>query len=219
MAFSDGDASARLPLAAPDTALKTRSGTFAAALFSGQRRRLMRPVILVTSEVDVDGEPVADASRADYAHLLTQVGALPLVLPYQADRIADYLAMGDGVVIAGVRRNGPASAQAETFEQRLVVAAAAAAAELPLLGISEGMQVLGRHLGGQAAGGYRAIAHAEDGAVDAFEGNTRQLCLGVRWHMPHRPTALDQALIDRFVANCRQRAGSLRGAGATRQDA
>ena len=172
----------------------------------------VRPILLVTPDFDARRCDSIDSQQANYVDVLTLAGALPLIPPCQPDRIDDYLALANGVVITGIRPDGQAMDQPETFERRLV--AAATGAGLPLLGISDGMHLISRHLGGRKQERYRTVAHAEDGAVDAFEANTRALCLGVRWHMSDRLTALDRALIGRFMAHCRQHAERTRGVAA-----
>lgn len=49
-------------------------------------------------------------------------------------------------------------------------------------------------------GRFRVVARAEDGVVEAFEGETDGFCLGVQWHPEYRLTDLDRGILKLFVA-------------------
>ncbi|WP_292622059.1 gamma-glutamyl-gamma-aminobutyrate hydrolase family protein [Mesorhizobium sp.] len=84
--------------------------------------------------------------RANYAAALAAAGALPVVLPYMPDRIAEIVARFDGFLISGSTPGVSEIPGRTDFELALIRAALAAGK--PVLGICNGMQTIGLALGG-----------------------------------------------------------------------
>lgn len=49
-------------------------------------------------------------------------------------------------------------------------------------------------------GRFRVTARAQDGVIEAFEGETPGFCLGIQWHPEYRLTDFDRAIFRTFVA-------------------
>ena len=62
-----------------------------------------------------------------------------------------------------------------------------------------------RH-GLQGPGRFRVAALAEDGVIEAIEGDTPELSLGIQWHPEYRLTPLDREILAMFIARCAERA-------------
>ena len=148
----------------------------------------MRPVVGITPDL---GETTARPGRPvlpryelkqAYANAVEQAGGLPVVLPYlQAagssadDAILEVLQLCDALVITGgafdippelygatpAERLGPLKPGRTAFEQRLL--RAALVADVPVLGICGGMQLLAVELGGTL---HQDILHELPGALD-----------------------------------------------------
>jgi putative glutamine amidotransferase len=116
-----------------------------------------RPRIGVT--LDVAGEARYALPRA-YADAVLAAGGLPLLLPHAREAAEAYLALLDGLVVAGGAFDVPPELYGEprrpvcgethpertAFEQELLLAALAA--RLPVLGVCGGMQLLNVVCGG-----------------------------------------------------------------------
>jgi putative glutamine amidotransferase len=144
----------------------------------------MKPVIGITPDV---GESAARPGRPSvpryelkvaYADAVLAAGGLPIILPYSEDENAPKQAIElcDGLVITGgafdispelygakLRSNrlGPLKVGRTAYEQRVL--RAALDADLPVLGICGGMQLLAVELGGSL---YQDIADEVPGAFD-----------------------------------------------------
>lgn len=55
-------------------------------------------------------------------------------------------------------------------------------------------------------GQFRIAARADDGVIEAIEGEATAFCLGVQWHPEYRLTNLDRAILATFVSRCIDRA-------------
>ncbi len=97
-----------------------------------------------------------DLYMADYARSVLRAGGLPIHLPLDADP-ADYLDLVDGLVFTGGADVDPASYGAantdSSFESirdsyEFALLDAALEADLPVLGICRGLQLLNVHVGG-----------------------------------------------------------------------
>jgi len=154
----------------------------------------MRPVIGVTPDVGKTtsrrGRPALERYELTrtYADAVAAVGGLPIVLPYSEDPSApdETLNLCDGLVITGGAfdiaaelygatsgaRMGPLKPARTAYEQRLL--RAALAADVPVLGICGGMQLLAVELGGTL---HQDIA---DEVTDALEHEQR--------HDPREPS-------------------------------
>jgi putative glutamine amidotransferase len=143
----------------------------------------MRPVIGVTPDVGESRSrrgrpalPVYELKRA-YTDAVFAAGGLPIVLPYSDDPAApkEALDLCDGLVITGGAfdipaelygatpgaRMGPLKPGRTAFEQRLL--RAALAADVPVLAICGGMQLLAVEAGGTL---YQDIAHEVRGSLE-----------------------------------------------------
>src|SRR3954469_10849496 len=143
----------------------------------------MRPVIGITPDVGETtprpGRPALPRYelKQAYADAVHAAGGLPVVLPYTEDEDAptDALELCDGVVITGGAfdipaelygaapgaRMGPLKRGRTAFEQRVL--RAALAADVPVLAICGGMQLLAIELGGTL---YQDILQEIPGALD-----------------------------------------------------
>ena len=131
-----------------------------------------KPVVGITpaatDDVLVHGTFRRQAIGAAYVAAVLAAGGVPLVLPYQAGHAADLLAVVDGLLLSGGGDVDPArygdttrhpatygiDAARDAFE--LDLATAAVAAEVPVLGICRGLQVL------NVAGGGTLWQHVPD---------------------------------------------------------
>lgn len=57
-------------------------------------------------------------------------------------------------------------------------------------------------------GRFRVVARAQDGVIEAFEGETPGLCLGIQWHPEYRLTDFDRAIFRMFVSRSATRAAT-----------
>ena len=107
----------------------------------------MSPVIAITPDCSTLGSPENQyILRSNYAEALAQAGALPVILPYLPHAVAEIVERFDGFVISGTTPGILEVPGRTGFERQLIDAAL----ELrkPLLGICNGMQLLGLALGG-----------------------------------------------------------------------
>jgi putative glutamine amidotransferase len=143
----------------------------------------MRPVIGITPDV---GETSARAGRPSlplytlkqaYADAVLAAGGLPIVLPYSEDETAPHeaVALCDGLVLTGGAfdippemygarpgdRLGPLKRGRTAYEQRVLMAALDA--DIPILGICGGMQLLAVAAGGTL---FQDIGDEVPGAFD-----------------------------------------------------
>jgi putative glutamine amidotransferase len=148
----------------------------------------MRPVIGITPDV---GETTARPGRPQlaryelkqaYADAVLAAGGLPIVLPYSEDEEGpdEALELCDGLVITGGAfdipadlygatpgaRMGPLKRGRTAYEQRVL--RAALAADVPVLAICGGMQLLAVELGGTL---YQDIGEEVPGALDHEQPN------------------------------------------------
>ena len=148
----------------------------------------MRPVIGITPDLgQTSARPGRPATpqyelKQAYTDAVLAAGGLPIVLPYSEDASApqEALDLCDGLVItggafdipaelygahAGVRM-GPLKRGRTAFEQRVL--RAALAADVPVLGVCGGMQLLAVELGGTL---FQDIVHEVPGALDHEQRN------------------------------------------------
>ena len=148
----------------------------------------MRPVIGITPDVGQTsprpGRPALPRYelKQAYADAVLAAGGLPVVLPYSDDEEApaETLELCDGVVITGGAfdipaelygatpgaRMGPLKRGRTAFEQRVL--RAALAADVPVLAVCGGMQLLAVELGGTL---YQDIATEVPGALEHEQPN------------------------------------------------
>ena len=148
----------------------------------------MRPVIGITPDLgQTSARPGRPATpqyelKQAYTDAVLAAGGLPIVLPYSEDASApqEALDLCDGLVItggafdipaelygahAGVRM-GPLKRGRTAFEQRVL--RAALAADVPVLGVCGGMQLLAVELGGTL---FQDIVQEVPGALDHEQRN------------------------------------------------
>lgn len=124
---------------------------------------MTRPLIGITSDIEYrDGNPGRDWYFLDARNIpaLAEAGAVPVMLPHQADLIDAYLERLDGVIISGggyqfpaptllgdVAKEPPEKVARIRFELALV--AAAEARRMPILGVCGGFQLMNVASGGE----------------------------------------------------------------------
>lgn len=153
----------------------------------------MTPVIAITPDCSA---PLGSAEsqyvlRRNYAEAVAQAGALPVILPYLPDAVAEIVERFDGIVISGTTPGVLEVPGRTSFERQLIDAALQL--RKPLLGICNGMQLLGLALGGAlipdiTAHGAQDVDHLPHPvpdrpahAVDLIEGRwLRRLAAGPR---------------------------------------
>lgn len=136
-----------------------------------------RPVVGVTLDAESGGAYSRYpwyALRENYCEVLAEAGALPLPLPHAPDLVPHYLAMLDGLVITGgafdidpaLYGAGERHPTVRLKERRTrfewEMTQAALAADLPVLGICGGQQLLNVVLGGTL------LQHIPDAVPDAL---------------------------------------------------
>lgn len=108
-----------------------------------------RPSILVTSDLEVDPaapSEAVDVLRRNYCAAIYAAGGQPLIAPCLPGAAEGTLASADGVLIAGTRPGHDAGPERRRFEIELI--RGALDRDMPVLGICNGMQLLGEVLGG-----------------------------------------------------------------------
>jgi len=110
----------------------------------------VHPVILLTPDIETPVDNPTEAEyvvRANYMNAVAELGGVPMILPYGQKHIAVALDICDGVVITGSRPGATVAPTRKAFETALITAVVDA--QVPLLGICHGMQLIGQHLGGR----------------------------------------------------------------------
>lgn len=108
-----------------------------------------RPVILITPDLSVPDGPEGEPHyvlRTNYAEAIGEAGGLPMILPYGLSNMDATLGLAGGVLITGTAPGFEAGPERREFELELIRRALAAGK--PLLGICNGMQLMGEWLGG-----------------------------------------------------------------------
>ena len=137
-----------------------------------------RPVIGLT----LDHEPAGGyskfpwyAMRENYFGAVSRAGGLPIALPHEPERAADYLALIDGLVVTGgnfdvdpalfgaPERHDSVSTKDKRTQFELAITCAAHAADMAVLGICGGQQLMNVALGGSL------IQHIPDAIPNALE--------------------------------------------------
>jgi len=124
----------------------------------------MKPVIGITPSPSIDAQPHGEFLRhvlnEAYASAVDAAGGVPVILPPRPDNIDRLLDLVDGLLLSGgadldPARYGESDLHPTTYgidptrdRFELALVAAAVEADLPLLGICRGMQVLNVALGG-----------------------------------------------------------------------
>jgi putative glutamine amidotransferase len=140
-------------------------------------RSRRNPVIGLT----LDHEPAGGyskfpwyAMRENYFSAISRAGGLPVALPHEPERAAEYLALIDGLVVTGgafdvdpalfgaKSRHDSVSTKDRRTQFELAITRAAHAADMPTLGICGGEQLMNVALGGTL------IQHIPDAIADAL---------------------------------------------------
>jgi len=106
------------------------------------------PVIAITPDCSFDEDAPTESTyvlRMNYASALAEAGALPVMLPYLPDRLDEVVTRFDGFLISGSTPGISEMPGRTGFELALIDAASAAGK--PVLGICNGMQMIGLALG------------------------------------------------------------------------
>jgi putative glutamine amidotransferase len=141
------------------------------------------PLIGITPDTirhpEEEGQP-AYAARRNYLEAIARAGGMAVILPYDVARAADYLAKVDGLLITGGRFDLPADwyggqprstlilKEDRSLGERALIDAALTN-DMPVLGVCNGMQLLG------VMHGASMIEHIPDdvpGALDHMAPNT-----------------------------------------------
>jgi len=122
----------------------------------------------------------AYAARRNYVDAIAKAGGMAVILPYDVGRAADYLARVDGLLVTGGRFDLPADwyggqprpasvlKEQRSLGERALIAGALLS-DMPVLGVCNGMQLLG------VMHGASMIEHIPDdvpGALDHMAPNT-----------------------------------------------
>ena len=114
------------------------------------------------------------AMRENYFSAVSQAGGLPIALPHEPERAADYLSLIDGLVVTGgnfdvdpalfgaAERHASVATKDKRTQFELAMARTAHAADLPTLGICGGQQLMNVALGGSL------IQHIPDAIPNAL---------------------------------------------------
>jgi len=114
------------------------------------------------------------AMRENYFTAIARAGGLPVALPHEPERAAEYLALIDGLVVTGgafdvdpalfgaAERHDSVSTKDRRTQFELAITRAAHAADMPALGICGGQQLMNVALGGTL------IQHIPDAIPDAL---------------------------------------------------
>ena len=162
---------------------------------------MTRPVIGLTVDAEAAGGYSKFpwlALRENYGGAVDTAGGLPVLLPHQPDRIDDYLALIDGLIITGgdfdvdpalygaADRHPSVTTKDDRTAFEAAMTRAALAADRPVLGICGGQQLLHVVLGGAL------IQHIPDAVPDALAheqpnprdepGHTVSIVAGTRLH-------------------------------------
>jgi putative glutamine amidotransferase len=135
------------------------------------------PLIGITTDIvghpEEEGQP-AYAARRNYVDAIAGAGGMAVLLPYDADRAPDYLARIDGLLVTGGRFDIPAEWYGGQAKNSAVLKpdrslaerafmSAALVLDMPLLGVCNGMQLLG------VMHGATMIEHIPDDVRDALD--------------------------------------------------
>jgi putative glutamine amidotransferase len=139
-----------------------------------------RPLIGITA--DIAGHPEENGERAymvrqNYVEAIARAGGMAIILPYDPAGAADYIARIDGLLVTGGRfdlppdwyggllADGAVLKEDRSLAERALITAALAV-DLPVLGVCNGMQLLGvmhgapviEHIPAEVPGALRHMA-------------------------------------------------------------
>lgn len=172
-----------------------------------------RPVIGLTLDAEAPGgysKLPWYALRQNYFSAVAEAGGLPIALPHDALRAAEYLALCDGILVTGgafdvdpaLYGGGPRHASVTLKPGRtdfeLAVTRAALKADKPVLGICGGEQLLAVALGGTL------IQHIPDAVPDALAHEQPN----PRTEPGHEVTITPGTLLARIVGSARMAVNS-----------
>src|SRR6218665_1008443 len=106
-----------------------------------------RPVILMTPDLRAAAGAGAErefAVRANYAEAIGEAGGVPVILPFEGSDLHAALALANGVLLTGTLPGFEAGPERRAFELELI--RHTRERQMPLLGICNGMQLIGEAL-------------------------------------------------------------------------
>ncbi len=107
----------------------------------------MRPVIGITVDGTASLGEQHFVLRCNYVEAVTSAGGLPIMLPWQGSEAETLLHLCDGLLVSGGDPGVSVKKGRTEFETSLLRAALASG--IPILGICNGMQMLGQILGAE----------------------------------------------------------------------
>lgn len=113
------------------------------------KKSRQKPLIGVTMDLNIFPEHPTEAEyrvRSNYVDALTKMGAESIILPCEISGLPTYAEICDGVLITGSHPGNIGEQRRRAFEFALIETAMEK--NIPLLGVCNGMQMLGVALGG-----------------------------------------------------------------------
>lgn len=169
------------------------------------------PLIGVTVDHH-DAEPPSEATytvRRNYVDALNEAGAAAVLLPFDRAAVPRYAELCDGLLVTGSIPGHPGSTERQMFDKAMI--RAVMDRERPVLGICNGLQMMGLVLGGRVvdvAAGPHGPDHAGDciaerlvhGIRIADDGLLHRIGMSVGDKHGHSVNSLHRQALDRSGA-------------------